>query len=213
MNAQSNEYAEIVKNSAEILCLAKKSGNIDPYQMAELYGIYYNAFAGALRSGMLYSKEMDFDGYPKIVIPIGNAMYPCKDVALRDILGEDYERLTQYPYEDSSKSFVSHYKEPAHSEDEYVSASLKKPETISDVEGGSSLKEEQKKKEALLRAKNRELKRDARGFQYDPDYDHFYSDRLPDMLKELDSTGRIIAARISCIALSCAGIVLALTIL
>ena len=58
------------------------------------------------------------------------------------------------------------------------------------------------KEESILRAKNRELLKDARGFQYDPDYDHYYSDRLPEILKELDSSRRVIAARAVCMSLS-----------
>lgn len=212
MTAQYDEYTEIIKETIKMISLIKTKGDPnDKHKIAELYGIYYNAFAGALRAGILYSKEMDIDGYPKYIISIGNNMYPCKDIALRDILGDDYEKITQAPYDDTSASYVKHYY-PIHSflSDEYA-------DTVSlstlPQKGDDNLKAEQRKEEALIRAKNKELLRDARGFQYDPDYDHFYSDRLPDLLKELDSTFPVIGARIICICLCFTGIILSLTFL
>ena len=63
--AQKNDYTEIIKDTAKLLYLAKRSGDADKNLVAQLYGIYYNAFAGALRTGVMYSKEMDVDGDPK----------------------------------------------------------------------------------------------------------------------------------------------------
>ena len=193
--AQKNDYTEIIKDTAKLLYLAKKSGDADKNLVAQLYGIYYNAFAGALRAGVMYSKEMDIDGYPKYVITLGNTVYPCKDSALRDILGEDYEKLTKYPYSDTSASFVRHYepKKKDAAKDDYKE-SVNDGDDIIASDG-----------EAMLRAKNKALIRDARGFQYDPNYDHYYSDRLPDILKELDSSKRTIFARIVCMTLSICG--------
>lgn len=211
--AQNNPYIEIIKDTAKMLCLAKEKGvNTNSRQIAELYGIYYNAFAGALRSGVMYSKEMDVVGYPKFVIPVGNTMYPCRDIALRDILGDEYEKLTKYPYEDTSLSYVRHYTPSVHINDEYGTPSITQ-NTAANNEGKDSLRTDQKKEEALLRAKNRELLKDARGFQYDPNYDHFYSDRLPELLRDLDSKRSIVTARILFISLTCAGIILALSML
>ena len=196
--AQKNDYTEIIKDTAKLLYLAKRSGDADKKLVAQLYGIYYNAFAGALRTGVMYSKEMDVDGYPKYVITLGNTTYPCKDSALRDILGEDYEKLTKYPYSDTSASVVRHY-EPEKREavkDDYKE-SAKDMEDIVTPDGSRD--------EAMIRARNKALIRDARGFQYDPNYDHYYSDRLPEILKELDATKRTIFARIVCMSLSICG--------
>ena len=197
MQTNTNKYTEILKDTAQMLYLARaNSANADQLLVAELYGIYYNAFAGCMRSGIIYSKEMDRDGYPKYVISVGNNTYPCKDIALRDILAEDYERITKYPYKDTSFSFVQHYlPEKKDGKDEYKD-DTKQPE---DIISESNLMGQE---ESILRAKNRELLKDARGFQYDPDYDHYYSDRLPEILKELDSSRRVIAARAVCMSLS-----------
>lgn len=211
--AQNNPYMEIIKDTAKMLCLAKEKGvNTNSRQIAELYGIYYNAFAGAIRAGAMYSKEMDVDGYPKFVIPIGNTMYPCRDIALRDILGDEYEKLTKYPYEDTSLSYVRHYTPSVHISDEYGTPGISQ-NAAANNEGKDSQRTVQKKEEALLRAKNRELLKDARGFQYDPNYDHFYSDRLPSILRELDSKRIKTAARITFISITCAGILLTLAML
>lgn len=212
MTAQYNDYTEIIKETIKMISLVKTKGDPkDKHKIAELYGIYYNAFAGALRAGILYSKEMDVDGYPKYVISIGNNMYPCKDIALRNILGDDYEKITQAPYDDTSASYVIHYSPLRPSlPDEYAETII--APTLSQKEDGT-FKAEQRKEEALIRAKNKELLRDARGFQYDPDYDHFYSDRLPDLLKELDSTLPVIGARIASICLCFIGIILSLSFL
>lgn len=204
--AQNNPYTDIIRDTAKMLCLAKEKGaNADSHQIAELYGIYYNAFAGAIRSGVMYSKEMDVDGYPKFIIPIGNTMYPCRDVALRDILGDEYENLTKYPYEDNSASYVRHYAPKTIHIDEYDTPAINQGSISKNIKDPLA---EQKKEEALLRAKNRELLKDAREFQYDPNYDHYYSDRLPELLKGLDSPVNSIAARIACISFSCIGIII-----
>ena len=58
----NTDYTEIIKETAQMLYQARRSGEtMDRNIVAELYGIYYNAFAGALRSGVMYSKEMDTD--------------------------------------------------------------------------------------------------------------------------------------------------------
>lgn len=210
--SQNNEYIKIIKDTAKILVLAKEKGvNADRHQIAELYGIYYNAFAGALRSGVMYCKEMDIDGYPKIVISIGNIMYPCRDIALKDILGDEYEKLTKFPYEDKSASYVRHYT-PAISQisDEYSDLQKEMKKEFNSKGVDQVL---QKKETAIIRSKERTLKKEAHRFQYDPNYDHFYSERLPDILMELDSIRSKIYARITCISLSVSAIVLILATL
>ena len=97
MAAQENEFTLLLQDTSKMIASAKAVG-LDERQLAELYGIYYNAFAGLLRAGgILYSKKMDVDGYPKLVITIGDTQYTCRDAALRDILRDDYEKLTSFP--------------------------------------------------------------------------------------------------------------------
>ena len=193
-------------------------------QLAELYGIYYNAFAGALREipSILYERRMDVDGYPKYIITIDETQYACRDAALRDILKEDFEKYAGNPYEDTSRSYVQHYGGNTiiyeGGEGTGEAGGTRRTGSRIDYEKEARntqrrIDSERRKEIDVIKQKNRELKKDARGFRYDPNYDHYYSDRLPDILKELDSNGAVIAARIACIALSCAGVVMALAVL
>ena len=64
-------YEWLLKEVTQMIAnLRKNKSEVDEKQLSELYGIYYNAFTGALRNGVLYSKKMDTDGYPKFVIVI-----------------------------------------------------------------------------------------------------------------------------------------------
>lgn len=218
MVMQSNEYTEIIKETARIIALsnAKNKGKenlsrADREQIAELYGIYYNACAGAIRSGVMYSKEMDIDGYPKFVISIGNVMFPCRDIALRDILGEDFEKLTQYPYEDTSASYVKHYAPSIPVPDDY--AEMQNANRRKEAKEKELARKEKEKQVNVEPEEIRELKKDKRGFRYDPEYDHYYSDRLPEIINELDSRKAVTIGRIAAIILSCTGIFLSLVFL
>jgi hypothetical protein len=203
------EIEEVSSNSAE-----------DKQQLAELYGIYYNAFAGVIRSGMLFKRLMSKNGYPKVQLDIGEEVYTMHDSILKDILGNDYIKLAKYPYEDSSKSYVSFattvadkaVETPsfiattiiANNENE-LEREAKKAEAVSKAEAA--------KEKELLREKNRQLLKDAKKFSYDPNYDHFYDDELPIILKELDKSATSDAARIAGILCSVAGIVATLVLL
>lgn len=218
------DYLDLICESAKTIQKVKASGeDVDEKQVAELWSIYYNAFAGALRSGMMFSKTMDYDGYPKYQINIGDRKFVCRDAALRDILKEDYDQITKFPYQDTSESYVKAYTLV----DDYPELELEnitsaasgeeKPDPM-DADVQAKLKKkimqaEKKKKEAILREKNRQLLKDARGFDYDPNYDHYNSDRLPEILQELDSSAMDNAARIVSIVVSVAGIFLALALL
>lgn len=220
----ATNYLDMMRESAKIIAQIRSSREpIDKKQMAELYSIYYNAFAGALRTGNMFEKTMDTDGYPRFLIRAGEEKYFCKDAALRDILQDDYERVTKFPYEDTSESYVRPYVMKVQTigdgDDEYTTitpADLNKkgmtPEEQEKLKR-KILQAEKKKKEALLKEKNRQLLKDARGFDYDPDYDHYYSDRLPEILKELDSSAADTAARIVGVTVSVVGIICTLVLL
>lgn len=214
----------MLRESAKLIAGVRASGEeIDKKQLAELYSIYYNIYAGALRSGNMFEKIMDTDGYTKFLIRAGEEKYYCKDTALRDILQADYERVTKFPYEDSSESYVRAYKLNSvlvSSDDDQPiilggttqTAKQMSPEEQEKLKK-RLLQAEKKKKEALIKEKNRQLLKDARGFDYDPNYDHYYSDRLPEILKELDSSAVDTAAKVIGITVSVLGVFGALILL
>lgn len=209
------DYLDMLKSTAkEIAKVRIQKRPMNKGQLAELYSIYYNVFAGAIREGCMYEKTMDTDGYPKFIIHTGDEQYACKDLPLKDILQIDYERLTRFPYKDTSESYVHTYvMEDQFDEFEAAGAFKDIDLNIKDKSAEEQakikkrmLKAEQKKKEALLKEKNRQLLKDARGFDYDPNYDHYYSDRLPEVLRQLDSTAVDTAAKISGVAIAILGI-------
>lgn len=222
MNGQ--DYCSLIRDTAKTISSIKKSEEkVDPKQIAELYAIYYNAFAGALRSGVMFQKYMDYDGYPKFKLIIGDESYSARDAAMRDILKDDYERITRFPYKDTSESYVKAYTLV----DEFPEVELEALTSVDATDSNNEAKNaeaqaklkrkvlqaEKKKQEAILREKNRQLLKDARGFDYDPNYDHYYSDRLPEIIQELDSSAMDNAARIITVAVSAVGIILALALL
>jgi len=221
--ANEYNYAELLRDSSRMIAAVRASGtDIDERKIAELYGIYYNAFAGMLRdNSVMYMKKMDVDGYPKIVITLGDSQYSCRDAALRDILKGEYDKLTRTPYKDQSLSYVHPYtgKMTVYSdtgvspEGLYGQQQSKKGSRSSTRDDERLIKAEQSKEIQMIAAKNKELTKLAKNFKYDPNYDHYYNDRLPGILKELDSHAWTTAARVACIAFSCAGIVMSLTLL
>lgn len=219
---EQSDYLDMLRATAkEITKVRIQKKQMNKGQLAELYSIYYNVFAGAMREGCMYEKAMDTDGYPKYIIHTGDEQYSCKDLPLKDILQLDYERITKFPFKDTSESYVHTYKMEEQF-DEFEAAGVFKDVDL-DIKDKSAeeqakikrrmLKAEQKKKEALLREKSRQLLKDARGFDYDPNYDHYYSDRLPEVLRQLDSTAVDTAARISGIVIAVIGIYGALILL
>ena len=218
----TKDYTDLIYKTAATI-QGIRGANVDPKQVAELWSIYYNAFAGALRSGVMFSKIMDTDGYPKFQITIADQKFFCRDAALRDILKDDYEKITKFPYQDTSESYVKAYTLI----DDYPDLELEVANSGTpgepaldpkSAENQAKLKKkimqaEKRKQEAILKEKNRQLLKDARGFDYDPNYDHYYSDRLPEILQELDSSAIDVAAKIVSSVVASAGILLALALL
>ena len=81
-----NEYIDIIRMVSKEL---RQKDRPNEKQYSEMYGIYYNALAGLIRSGSMCRKEMDTDGYGKIFVMAGDKEVSCKDIAVRDILREE----------------------------------------------------------------------------------------------------------------------------
>ncbi len=84
----------------------EQSQDADAKVIARLYGIYYNAMAGLLRSGVLCSRVTGTDGFPEIRLVCGSKNYQCDENILRTILGDEAEFLI-LPYEDTFESYVN----------------------------------------------------------------------------------------------------------
>lgn len=229
-------YIDLLQKSAKMIQVYKQTAkdNLDSHQLAELYGMYYNAFAGALRSGTMFSKQMDTDGYAKYIITVAGHPYVCREAPLRDILQNDFETVTQYPYDDTSASYVKPYVKVIRESDNYIAATEEAFEKEASQKEQNSrrqtgkpaksnknrardkqeaLRAEQRKETEIIKAKTRELQKSAREFKYDPNYDHYYSDRLPELLKELDSGMWKTVTKVAGIVIACGGIILAMTLI
>lgn len=212
---EQSDYLDLLRATAtEIAKIRIQKIKINKAQLAELYSIYYNVFAGCIRTGCMYEKTMDTDGYPKYIIHTGDEQYSCKEIPLKDILGLEYERLTKFPYKDTSESYVHAYNmEEQFDEFEQAGAFKDVDLQLADKSAEEQakikkrmLKAEQKKKELLLKEKNRQLLKDARGFDYDPNYDHYYNAELPDILRAINAQAGNTAAKIGAIVVATAGI-------
>lgn len=91
------DYAEMVKNSYKVI----QSGKVkDRKMLVSLYGMYYNAFAGLIRSGILCSREVGNDGMPVIVTMLDSKNYPIRESVLLALFGEEAEYVVK-PWKDS----------------------------------------------------------------------------------------------------------------
>ena len=151
-------YTSILHDVKQVI--TEGSEGMSQEQYAELFGLYYNAFAGILRTGaVLHKKEMDLDGYARIEIQIGNESYVCKDTAIRDIFQTEYNQIIS-PYEDNSKSYV-HVYEPKMIEVSNGNIQVKKTEKAATKEKKKPEVAE-KKKTSLFGSKTKAEKKSAK---------------------------------------------------
>lgn len=195
-------YIPMLDTTLEQIKEGKKNG-IDRNKLAELYGIYYNLFAGILRAGtVMYKKEMEDDGYATIVMNINDKNYASKDSAIRDILREEYDVIV-HPYEDNSLSWVKPY------DINGIELSLMRKEVEKEVS---------KKGFKMPFAPNgsKLVGGDIQGVDIPVGYDQKtteggapvvlagpeYSEKLPELFRDLDSIGGIIKSRLLGIAVA-----------
>lgn len=99
------DYEYLVQSSMNLIKESKKL-NIEKSVVASLYGVFYSAVAGMIRSGALCSREDGIDGFPELHIMIGEARYHCREFAIQAILGNDAVEIIS-PYEDLCKSYIA----------------------------------------------------------------------------------------------------------
>lgn len=78
---------------------------LDRFDIQYVYGMYYNAFVGLLRSGVWCSRRTGTDGLPELTIPIGAELYPCRESIVAAILGEEAPEII-VPYDDTFSSYM-----------------------------------------------------------------------------------------------------------
>ena len=215
-------YAEILEDSRALLGETNKQSDVN--QRAELFGIYYNAFAGILRSGaVLHKKEMDVDGYARIELNIGNNKFVCKDTAMRDILGEDYINLI-HPYEDNSLSYVHPY-EPelkimengVMKKDEQRTRAVEKKKEKQGLfkkknkpDDSENPENENTKNTENQKAKKKERKPKKERKLREPREPLSYQDRVPKLLGEINSISSEISLSLVGTGIAAAGIIISL---
>jgi flagellar biosynthesis GTPase FlhF len=99
-------YTNMVQESFAAIKRSRRSEK-DPVIIAGLYGIYYNAFAGLIRSGVLCNRAMGIDGFPEIHIMIDNQIYKVRESILLALFGTEAEAVIK-PWQDTSASYIDH---------------------------------------------------------------------------------------------------------
>lgn len=94
-----DQYTKILQNSLSLINSCK-----DPKDCQHLYGIYYNAFAGLVRSGALVSRITGVDGTPDLNIQIGDDNYHCPESVIVALFGKEAEYLI-HPWKDEFSSY------------------------------------------------------------------------------------------------------------
>ena len=167
-------YESILKEAHQRIEEKNRKGIKHPNES----GLYYEAFIGYIRSGVLHSRETGEDGTPQLQVLIDGSPYRCPEAVVKDLLGTDAEMVIE-PYEDNSAS----YYKPGRIE-KFVLDLEGNPVVASD--GEIIAAEELKKNSAGKVRKEKTKKEDEDIPDFDPDYDHYYDEALPDILSKVD---------------------------
>jgi DNA repair exonuclease SbcCD ATPase subunit len=95
-------YEKLVEELKAELSTTKTKGKA--YQ--ELYGMYYCAIIGLIRSGALCSRISGKDGFPEIKVFVGSKYYKCREDVIYSIIGQEEAKDIITPYEDSADSYI-----------------------------------------------------------------------------------------------------------
>lgn len=94
------QYNALTKNSFAMLKKAREE-KTDKQTLMDIYGLYYNSFAGVVRAGKLCRRDMGMDGCPEIVVEIDGRDYRCKESILSMIFGAQDASQIIVPYDDA----------------------------------------------------------------------------------------------------------------
>lgn len=97
-------YEEIASASWQMIH-SPEFRQLDKHDIEYMYGIYYDAFAGLLRSGALCSRRTGKDGMPELAIPIGADVYPCRESIIRSLLADEADEIIR-PYDNTFASYA-----------------------------------------------------------------------------------------------------------
>ena len=103
LNYTTSLYEQIADTALQHI---KNMQNEEDKVVVSEYGIYYNAIAGLLRSGVLCSRVTGTDGMPEIRVVSGSKVHQCRESILRMILGDEADYIIS-PYEDTFESYVN----------------------------------------------------------------------------------------------------------
>lgn len=263
--------------------------NEDDKTVVTEYGIYYNAIAGLIRSGVLCSRVTGTDGMPEIRVVVGSQIYQCRESILRMILGDEADYLIS-PYEDTFESYIDlvfpkiqpteseepeavvqdgkakkgdikalnaqhkaeikklkqQYEDeisklkqsqgsaavvsPGQTQSEVIRETVQDPEQAKQLTGlknenirlqgeNDKLRADEKQHEDELKQVKQQLKLktaeldEKNKYVYDPNYDHYYSDELPNIINALEFTHKDLAAKFIALAGCAAGLVISALLL
>lgn len=228
-----SEYENLIATIRKNLATAVKDNEMNLQQRAEIFGLFYNACAGLIRSGALHKKEMSDDGYAQMHIVYKDKEVKCKDSAIRDIFKDEYKDII-HPYEDNSAVYIHPYQDVL---DETVSKitsensaektfitqediinidkKTSKPSLninldLTDIAEKNAEAKILRAEAAVKREENRDLLKSLKGTEYDPNYDHYYSEELPKILEDIDTLSKDSLIKGFCILMSFVGIIVSL---
>ena len=133
------KLVEEIKNELDNTTLKGKA-----YQ--ELFGMYYCAVIGLIRSGALCTRISGRDGFPEIRVFVGSKYYKCREDVIYSIIGAEEAKDIITPYEDSADSYI---KKIAVKEDEVI----EKIDATNSVTDNASVKALKKEIDSLKKEK------------------------------------------------------------
>lgn len=98
-------YESLVCSTYGFLAQNASASNIDPILRQDMYGLYYCAFAGLIRSGVMCRRSAGDDGFPIIIAIAKGQEYSCPESVLYGIFQDEADDLIT-PYDDSCNTYA-----------------------------------------------------------------------------------------------------------
>lgn len=144
--AQYEQLATELKKELE----TASDKNTKQYQ--ELYGMYYCAVIGLLRSGVLCSRASGKDGFPEIRVYTNSDTFTCSENVIYSIIGAEEAKDLITPYEDTSNSYIKDFG--------YKNMSKTFTPEVPTSSGSSTSKKGSSKQDESIRKELEELKKE-----------------------------------------------------